>query len=112
MPAEGLQRLPSDYRQMPAPPPQKADEASPAPEESAEKPTPQDQAEQQRLQSEADAAAKAQVLFQTNSLVAPVATSPPVIWGTPPASLRPRSDRKSTRLNSRHYCATRMPSSA
>src|SRR3546814_13024899 len=30
-------------------------------------------------------------MFQTNSLVAPVATSPPVIGGTPPASLRPRS---------------------
>src|SRR3546814_16318156 len=60
MPAEGLQRLPSDYRQMPAPPPQKADEASPAPEESAAKPTPQDQADQPRMPPEADQAAKAQ----------------------------------------------------
>src|SRR3546814_18947334 len=76
MPAEGLQRLPSDYRQMPAPPPQKADEASPAPEESAEQPQPQDQAEQHRVQTEADAAAKAQGQVQTNRLVTPGATYP------------------------------------
>src|SRR3546814_13199534 len=31
------------------------------------------------------------------------------LWGSSPA--RP-TDRKSTRLNSSHYCATRMPSSA
>ncbi|MFT4197049.1 MAG: TrbI/VirB10 family protein [Pseudoxanthomonas sp.] len=81
MPAEGLQRLPSDYRQVPAPP-QKADEAAPAPEEPAEKTTPQDQAaraEQQRLQSEAEAAAKAQVLFQTSRPVAPAALSAPAV---------------------------------
>src|SRR3546814_13115123 len=51
MPAAGLQRLPSDYRQMPAPPPQTADDASPAPEESAEHPPPQAQAAQHRLPS-------------------------------------------------------------
>src|SRR3546814_9241492 len=28
------------------------------------------------------------------------------------ATAAPRRDRKSTRLNSRHYCATRLPSSA
>lgn len=89
MPAEGLQRLPSDYRHVPAPPPQKSDEASPAPEEPAEKPTPQDQAvraEQQRLQSEAEAAAKAQVLFQTSRLVAPAALSAPTVADASPAS--------------------------
>ena len=75
MPAEGLQQLPSDYRQMLAPPQQKPDETPPAPEEGAEKPTPQDQAakaEQQRFQTEADAAAKAQVLFQTSRAAVPV----------------------------------------
>lgn len=94
MPAEGLQRLPSDYRHVPAPPPQKADEASPAPEEPAEKPTPQDQAvraEQQRLQSEAEAAAKAQVLFQTSRLAASVAPSSPAFENAPPTSPQPAS---------------------
>src|SRR3546814_18707091 len=91
MPAEGLQRLPSDYRQMPAPPPQKADEASPAPEESAEKPTPHDQDEQHLLHSEADAAGKAQVLFQPHSPVAPVLTIPPAIERQPPVSPWPAS---------------------
>ncbi|MBL8256004.1 MAG: TrbI/VirB10 family protein [Pseudoxanthomonas mexicana] len=89
MPAEGLQRLPSDYRHVPAPPPQKADEASPGPEEPAEKPTPQDQAvraEQQRLQSEAEMAAKAQVLFQTSRPVAPSALSAPAVADASPAS--------------------------
>lgn len=89
MPAEGLQRLPSDYRQVPASPaPQKTDEAVPAPEEPAEKPTPQDQAaraEQQRLQSEAEAAAKAQVLFQTSRPAAPAALSAPTVANVSPA---------------------------
>ena len=86
MPAEGLQQLPSDYRQMPTPSPQKPDEAPAAHEEAAEQPTPQDQAartEQQRLQTEADAAAKAQVLFQasrttvsTSGLSAPATDAP------------------------------------
>jgi len=95
MPAEGLQRLPSDYRQVPpSPPPQKTDEAAPAPEEPAEKSTLQDQAaraEQQRLQSEAEAAAKAQVLFQTSRLAASVAPSSPVIGNAPPGSPPPPS---------------------
>lgn len=88
MPAEGLQRLPSDYQQMPAPAMQKSDEA-PAALEKPEKPMPQDQAvraEQQRLQSEAEAAAKAQVLFQTSRLAAPVALSPPAIGNAPSTS--------------------------
>ena len=103
MPAEGLQQLPSDYRQMPAPPPQKPDEALPAPEESAEKPTPQDQAaraEQQRLQTEADAAAKAQVLFQTSRTTVPVSgpsasaidTPSAAVSSIPPSSPSPDDD--------------------
>lgn len=95
MPAEGLQRLPSDYRHVPAPPPpQKSDEASPAPEEPSEKPTPKDQAvraEQQRLQSEAEAAAKAQVLFQTSRPAAPAALSASTVTDAPPVSPQPPS---------------------
>lgn len=95
IPAEGLQRLPSDYRQVPAPPPQKAGEAPPAPEEAVEKPRPQDQAarvEEQRSRSEAEAAAKAQVLFQRGRLAASVVPpASPAVGNAPPGSPQPPS---------------------
>ena len=76
-PAEGLQSLPSDYRQvpMPAPPEPDEDAAVPAEDIDGPPPDPQAQAEQQRLQSEADTAAKAQVFFQTGRATPTVTSS-------------------------------------
>ncbi len=68
-PAEGLQTLPSDYRQVPMQAPQPAEESDPASGEQIDDVKRPDQAvhaEQQRLRSEAEAAAKAQVFFQTD----------------------------------------------
>src|SRR3546814_13946350 len=67
-PAEGLQRLPSDYQKMPAPVTPSTEENPPAAGEHIDEPIPVAQAAraaQQRLQSEAEAAAQAQVLFRT-----------------------------------------------
>lgn len=66
-PAEGLQALPSDYRQVPAPVPAEVKPlpAKAAAGEKAEEPDPAADAEQQRLRSEADAAAKAELIFRT-----------------------------------------------
>jgi len=75
-PAEGLQTLPSDYRQVPMPAASGPDEDTAAPAEDIDVSDPSDpqaQAEQQRLQSEADTAAKAQVFFQTGGATSPVA---------------------------------------
>lgn len=85
-PAEGLQQLPSDYRQMRAPAPSSTDDRSPAAGEKVNEAVPQDQAaraEQQRLQSEAEAAAKAQVLFRTGSVAPPAAAASPAVSEAP-----------------------------
>src|SRR3546814_4953634 len=77
-PAEGLQRLPSDYQKMPAPVTPSTEENPPAAGEHIDEPNPVDQAaraEQQRLQSEAEAAAQAQGLFRTGSAIAPASES-------------------------------------
>src|SRR3546814_7718966 len=69
-PAEGLQRLPSDYQKMPAPVTPSTEENPPAAGEHIDEPIPVDQAARagkQRLQSEAEAAAQAPVLFRTRS---------------------------------------------
>lgn len=96
MPAEGLQRLPSDYQQVP-PSSQTSEGTRTSPEATANPLASQDQAgraEQQRLQSEADAAAKAQVFFRTSRLAAPAA--PPVPAGNDapasPAEVDSRDD--------------------
>lgn len=79
-PAEGLQTLPSDYRQVPMPAPARTDNETAPPAEGIETAGALDQAaraEQQRLQSEADAAAKAQVFFQTGKAASAGAASIP-----------------------------------
>src|SRR3546814_9980041 len=69
-PADGLQRLPSDYQKMPAPVTPSTEENHPAAGEHIDEQSPVAQAaraEQQRLQSEAEAAALAQVLDRKNT---------------------------------------------
>lgn len=102
-PAEGLQTLPSDYRQVPMPPPTNDDNEGAAPIEKVEETGALDQAaraEQQRLQTEADAAAKAQVFFQTGRPTSPKTvpipapdhgSSPDVAW-EPPKSAGAKDD--------------------
>ncbi|WP_368565952.1 TrbI/VirB10 family protein [Pseudoxanthomonas sp. UTMC 1351] len=100
-PAEGLQTLPSDYRQVPTP--ARGDDEDVAPIEGGDKADALEQparAEQQRLQAEADAVAKAQVLFQTGrqassqaaSIPAIDDVSPPNAALAPPTAAAPRSD--------------------
>ncbi|WP_202841606.1 TrbI/VirB10 family protein [Luteimonas saliphila] len=97
-PAEGLQQLPSDYQQvpMPAPAPLEDDTATPAERvDDGNAPDAATDAEQQRLQSEADAAAKAQVFFQTRQAgwagapplpAAESANASAVPWLSPPGA--------------------------
>ncbi|MDH5835358.1 TrbI/VirB10 family protein [Luteimonas kalidii] len=82
-PAEGLQALPSDYRQMPMPALPRTEDEAPAPGEGVDGALAEDEAaraEQQRLQEEAAAAAKAPVFFQAvraaSSSAASAATMP------------------------------------
>lgn len=84
-PAEGLQALPSDYRQVPVPvaTEKQTDDSTKEINDDAEPPDQAARAEQQRLQSEADAAAKAQVLFQTGRAASPNAASPPIAGDAP-----------------------------
>lgn len=103
-PAEGLQQLPSDYRQvpMPAPAPLEDDTATSAEQvDDRNAPDPVTDAEQQRLQSEADAAAKAQVFFQTRqtgSTDAPPSTATEKVdasgtpWLSPPVAAQADDD--------------------
>lgn len=101
-PAEGLQALPSDYRQVPMPAAPDHDTATPAEDiDVPDPPDPQVSAEQQRLQSEADTAAKAQVFFQTGRATSPaapstLAASDPapagVPWLSPPGALQNMDD--------------------
>src|SRR3546814_20416656 len=66
---------------MPAPVTPSTEENPPAAGEHIDEPIPVDQAaraEQQRLQSEAEAAAQAQVLFRTGSAIAPASGPLPV----------------------------------
>lgn len=81
-PAEGLQALPSDYRQVPMPAPARDEKDSAAPAGEVEDTGASDQAaraEQQRLQAETDAAAKAQVFFQTGRATSTGGAPAPVV---------------------------------
>ncbi len=72
VPPEGLQRLPSDYRQIPRSP--DSGPNPPAPGEKIDEPPvlePAAQAETQRLQTEAEAAAKAQILVPASRTSGP-----------------------------------------
>jgi type IV secretion system protein VirB10 len=91
-PAEGLQALPSDYRQVPMPvATEKQVTASAKEVKDTESPDQAARAEQQRLQSDADAAAKAQVLFQTGRAASPNAASLPIAGDVPsPVPLTPQ----------------------
>jgi type IV secretory pathway VirB10-like protein len=103
-PAEGLQQLPSDYRQVPMPAAAPLEDAATTPAEQVDDrnaPDPVTDAEQQRLQSEADAAAKAQVFFQTRqagstsappSPVAEDANASAVPWLSPPGAAQADDD--------------------
>ncbi len=73
-PAEGLQALPSDYRQVPMPVPPSVKEQAPGASDQVDNVEPSDQAaraEQQRLQTEMEAAATAGVFFQTGRATSP-----------------------------------------
>lgn len=101
-PAEGLQQLPSDYRQVPMPAPREDDTTTPAEQvEDGNAPDPAADAGRQRLQSEADAAAKAQVFFQTRQAgssgapplpAAESADAPAVPWPLPPGAAQTDDD--------------------
>lgn len=103
-PAEGLQQLPSDYRQVQMPAAAPLEDAATTPAEQVDDrnaPDPVTDAEQQRLQSEADAAAKAQVFFQTRqagstgappSPVAEDANASAVPWLSPPGAAQADDD--------------------
>lgn len=88
-PAEGLQTLPSDYRQVPMP---REENGEVAPMEGGEKTGGSEQAaraEQQRLQAEADAVAKAQVFFQTGQGASSRPVSVPVTDDVPSPNVAP-----------------------
>ncbi|MEL1262842.1 TrbI/VirB10 family protein [Pseudoxanthomonas putridarboris] len=75
-PAEGLQTLPSDYRQVPIAPALASEDQAPGFGEGVDDTPPEDEAaraEEQRLQEEATAAAKAPVFFQAGRTASPAA---------------------------------------
>jgi type IV secretion system protein VirB10 len=83
-PAEGLQTLPSDYRQVPMPAREEDEDVSPI--EGGEKADVLERAtraEQQRLRAEADAVAKAQVFFRTGQPASSQAALMPAIDDVP-----------------------------
>ena len=79
-PAEGLQALPSDYRQVSMTPTPDSEDQAPGSREDVDDTPPEDEAaraEEQRLQEEAAAAAKASVFFRAGRTASPAAAPAP-----------------------------------